>query len=177
MGHGASRAPVIAGEEGQQPRPLPHVEPGSGGTAVICWTAEGSATCMDLGRGKPSPAWCPERSAAPLGSQRFPGPGECKRHLGGAPAPGWALRGHGCLGRDCIDTSAGCAALGGAGALPTRVLLLSGMAKGSRGASPPSLAQCPAGCHPSGSRMEKTRCRDPVTAPGGLLEVGSFGLS
>ncbi|KFZ63347.1 hypothetical protein N321_14059, partial [Antrostomus carolinensis] len=47
----------------------------------------------------------------PLGSQRLPGPSECKqRHLGGASALGWALRGHRCVERDCIDTSVSCAA-------------------------------------------------------------------
>ncbi|KFQ83452.1 hypothetical protein N337_01456, partial [Phoenicopterus ruber ruber] len=56
----------------------------------------------------------------PLGSQRLPGPSECKqRHLGGAPALGWALRGRRCVERDCIDTLAGCAAFfcTGAGAV------------------------------------------------------------
>ncbi|KFP47898.1 hypothetical protein N323_03110, partial [Cathartes aura] len=47
----------------------------------------------------------------PLGSQRLLGPSECKRrHLGGAPALGRALRGHRCVERDCIDTLASCAA-------------------------------------------------------------------
>ncbi|KFV67567.1 hypothetical protein N307_12162, partial [Dryobates pubescens] len=66
----------------------------------------------------------------PLGSQRLPGPSECKRrHLGGAPALGWALRGYRCVERDCIDALATCAAFRvwhrrwkasgtGAGALP-----------------------------------------------------------
>ncbi|KFP16556.1 hypothetical protein Z169_05945, partial [Egretta garzetta] len=47
----------------------------------------------------------------PLSSQRLSGPSECKqRHLGRAPALGWALWGRRCVGKDCIDTLAGFAA-------------------------------------------------------------------
>lgn len=48
----------------------------------------------------------------PLSSQHISGPHECKqRHLGGDPASlGWALQGHCCVGKDCIDSLASCAA-------------------------------------------------------------------
>lgn len=59
-----------------------------------------------------------------------------------------ALRGHGCLGRDCIDTLAGCAALGGAGTLlrccwsscPHVFCSFRSQERGKREPSPPSLA-------------------------------------
>lgn len=114
---GAGGAPVIAGEVGQQPRPTrppPRGELGFGGGRLwICWRTDDSATCIGLGRGKPSPAWCPERGKGQGSSSgltaitrsrrvqtktpwRSPGPG-----LGsaGPRLPGKGLHRH--IGRVC----------------------------------------------------------------------------
>lgn len=117
--------------------------------------------------------------AAPLGSQRFPGPGECKRrHLGGAL--GWALPGkrlHRHISRGCSIGWCWDAPASSAG--PCSAPFSHGVFSSQPGSQ--EWPQCPTGCHqtwlrelrrPSGSHMEKTSC--PVS--GWVTPAGSGKL-
>lgn len=219
---GAGGAPVIAGEVGQQPRPArppPRGELGFGGTAMDLPENGRLSDVHRFGARKTLPSVVPGARPRPgrllWAHSDYQVPESANEDTLEEPRS-LALRGHGCLGRDCIDTLAGCAALGGAGTL-LRWCWSSARTcsapfsrrKGGKGSlllrarlSGMAEPQCPTGCHrmwlcelrhPSGSRMENSRCRDPVTAvgwapgegrphllgtqAGGLLDVGSFGLS